>query len=126
MSVKDVPDRVRRLIIEAIDSVTELEAVLLLRAHADRCWTPDEAGARLYVSALVAAHVLTVLTTRGFFAREGECYRYRPASAELEQVTAELASSYASNLIGVTHLIHAKPAASILQFAEAFRLRKDT
>jgi hypothetical protein len=125
MSVKDVPERVRRLIVDAIDSVSELEALLLFRANADRTWTPEEAGARLYVSELVATHVLAVLATRGFFACEGGRYQYRPVTNDIDEAVTALAAAYATNLIGVTHLIHAKPSVSVLQFAEAFRLRKD-
>jgi hypothetical protein len=126
MPVKDTPEAVRRLILEAIDSVAELEAVLLLRTHPDRSWTSEEAGQRLYVSDFVAAHVLAQLAARGFLVAEDRRYRYRPASSDLDQAVTALASAYASDLIGVTRLIHAKPAASVLQFAEAFRVRKDS
>jgi hypothetical protein len=126
MPVADIPEPVRRLIVDLIDSIPELEAILLLRAHRDRAWTAEEAGARLYVSVTVAAHVLAVLAERGFVARAALGFRYAPATPELDQLVATLATVYAQNLIAVTHLIHSKPATSIRQFADAFRLRKDT
>jgi hypothetical protein len=126
MPMREVAEHVRRFIVETVDSVPELEALLLLRAHRDRPWSAAEAGARLYVSVTVAAHVLATLASRGVLVAEGSGYRYAPARPELDAVIADLASAYASQLIAVTRLIHGKPAPSVLQFADAFRLRKET
>jgi hypothetical protein len=123
--IAEIPETVRRFVIANIDSVPELEAVLLLRSHADRDWSAEDAGARLYVSVMMAAHVLGVLTQRGLLSMTGERYRYAPASTELDAAVATLAATYATNLIAVTHLIHSKPSPSVLQFADAFRLRKE-
>jgi hypothetical protein len=106
--------------------VPELEAILLLRAEPGRRWTATEAGARLYVSVTMAAHVLTVLAERGFLFVDGDTYRYAPVRLELDGTVADLAHAYATDLIAITHLIHSKPATSIRQFADAFRLRKET
>ena len=125
MPGRDIPDSVRRLVLERIDSVPELEAVLLLLGAAGRTWTGEEAGARLYVSVAVATHVLDRLTARGLVKLTDGRYRYVPASPELDEAVAMLARAYASNLIAVTQLIHGKPGASILQFADAFRLRQE-
>lgn len=125
MPAKDVSEPVRRLITEAIDSIAELEAILLLRSNASRDWDAEEAGARLYVSATVAAHILVTLAGRGFFQAEGGRYRYAPRPSEIEATVAALAAAYSSNLIAVTHLVHSKLAPSVRHFADAFWLRKD-
>ena len=122
----EIPDHVRRFVVGAVDSIPELEALLLLRAHREREWSVEDAGARLYVSATMAAHVLAALSARGLLAGDGRRYRYAPEPPELDAVVADLAATYASNLIVVTRLIHGKPAASVRQFADAFRLRKET
>jgi hypothetical protein len=124
MSDELIPPAVRALIAERIDSVPELEAVLLFRAQPGRTWTPEQAGQRLYVSTTVAAHLLTELSERGFFAREGEIYRYAPESPELAAVVEELANAYSRHLVAVTLLIHSKPSQSVRDFANAFRLRR--
>ena len=110
---------------ESIDSIPELEAVLLLREYREREWTAVDAGARLYVSKPVAAHILTVLEERGFLARVGESYRYAPKSGALDATIDALVSAYSQHLVAVTQLVHSKPSASVRQFADAFRLRKD-
>jgi hypothetical protein len=124
MASNGVPDPVKRLVAERIDSVPELEAVLLLREHSDRDWTPSEAGQRLYVSATVAAHVLAKLARDGFLSSSDAGYRYAP-SEELVHVVNQLAEAYSHHLVEVTRMIHTKPPASIRQFADAFRFRKD-
>jgi hypothetical protein len=124
MSDDLIPPAVRYLIAERIDSVPELEAVLLFRNDPTRTWTPEEAGQRLYVSTTVAAHVLAELRERGFFAQECERYRYAPASPELAAVLDDLAAAYSRQLVAVTQLIHAKASRSVRDFANAFRLRR--
>jgi hypothetical protein len=122
---EELPADVRLLIAESIDSVPELEAILLLRKDAHRQWTATEAGQRLYVSETVAEYLLGILADRGFFAREGQAYRYAPKTSELDSVVGKLADSYSRALIAVTTAIHSKPSRSVRQFADAFRLRKE-
>jgi hypothetical protein len=125
MGSGSIPPEVRRLILEAIDSVPELEALLLLRETPTERWTPERASSRLYVSRTVAAYTLDVLAARTFLEETTEGFLYRPASAELAEAVEALARTYATNLVAVTKLIHAKPGPSVQDFARAFRLRKD-
>ena len=125
MSTFVVPDVVRQLIAESIDSVPELEAILLLREHLDADWTVTEVAHRLYVEDRLAAQVLEKLKDRGFFVARDQGYRYAPARPDLEAAVSELASTYAHRVVAVTDLIHKKPSAGIRDFAEAFRFRKD-
>jgi hypothetical protein len=123
MSDPLIPHVVRQLIAERLDSIPELEAVLLLREGGPRGWTPEDAGRRLYVSTTVAAHILAALRERGFFASDGDEYRYHPESPALAEAVDALAAAYRSQLVAVTHLIHSKPGRNVRDFAEAFRLR---
>ena len=125
MASADIPPEVRRLILEAIDSVPELEALLLLRDAPNQYWTPDSSSSRLYVSRTVAAYTLDVLAQRGFLEESAEGFVYRPVSAELAETVDALARTYATALVAVTKLIHGKPGTSVQDFARAFRLRKD-
>jgi hypothetical protein len=121
---EDVPSVVRELIADRLDSIPELEAVLLLREESTRTWTPEEAGKRLYVSTTVAAHILQQLHVRGLLLKDEEAYRYGPESEALTAAVTQLAVSYSRNLIKVTHIVHSKPSQSVRDFANAFRLRK--
>ena len=121
----DIPENVKRLIAERIDSIPELEAVLLLREHPGEEWDADQAGARLYVSRIVASHILAALAAHGFLVRSGETYRYLPADDSLVSDVEDLARCYSRHLVAVTRLVHAKPGARVRSFADAFRFRKD-
>jgi DNA-binding IclR family transcriptional regulator len=121
----DVPEAVRRLIDEKLDSVVELEAILLLREFRLRAWSAREASERLYIRETTASQVLATLAERGFLTCRDETYRYEPDNALLEDACTALAAAYSRSLITVTRLIHSKPSSAARQFAEAFRLRKD-
>jgi hypothetical protein len=125
MAQPAIPDRVRRLILDAIDSVAELEALLLLRDTGGQSWTPDAASARLYVSRIVAAYSLGALADRGLLQETADGFVYQPVSPALAEDVAALAAAYSQNLIAVTQLIHAKPGPSVQDFARAFRFRKE-
>jgi hypothetical protein len=126
MTGDPIPHAVRELITDRLDSVPELEAVLLFRETPGRGWTAEEAGTRLYVSTTVAAHVLDTLAARGFFAVSDDRYRYAPESADLATTVDQLAEAYRRHLVAITELIHAKPSRQVRDFANAFRLRKPT
>ena len=124
MATACIPDDVCALVLERIDSVPELEAILLFREDPRREWTPEAAGRRLYVSTTVAGHVLGLLCERGFFARSGEGYRYEPESPRLRRIVDQLAIAYSRQLVAVTQMIHSKPSQNLRDFVDAFRLRK--
>lgn len=125
MQPHEVPERAQHLIRQAIDSVAELEALLLLRETADQWWTVDATSGRLYVSRAIAADALGALARRGFLEETPEGYRYDPASTKLAEDVSVLAEAYSASLIEVTHLIHSKPSSRVQDFARAFRFRRD-
>jgi len=114
---------VKTLIAERIDSIPELEALLLVRDDRARDWSPAEAGMRLYVSTLVAAHILSTLREREFLAEREARYRYEPVSPELADAVDQLAAAYARHLVAVTEIVHSKPSRDVRDFANAFRVR---
>ena len=74
-------------------------------------------------------NVLSHLYTLGFLAvKDGESreYRYQPVSPEAGQMVDRMAEAYSKYLVPVTNLIHSKPQTKIQQFADAFKLRKET
>jgi hypothetical protein len=119
-----IPDEVREFLLRQIDSVAELEALILLRKTEEQSWTADSVSRRLYVSEPAAAEILAHLAAAGLCVSDNGSYRYRPATAEQRETVDDVAEIYARYLIPVTNLIHTKPA-RIQQFADAFRFRKD-
>jgi hypothetical protein len=119
-----VPASVRGFIASHIVSVAQLEVLLLVRAAADKEWTASEVARALVTQPEAAAGWLEDLRTRGLATESEGRYRYRPASAELDQIVDALAESYATYRVAVIGLIFARPSERITSFADAFRIRK--
>jgi hypothetical protein len=119
-----VPGPVRRFIAGHIESVGQLEVLLLLRAAADKEWTPEEVARAVVTQPASAAGWLEQLRADGLIRLTGDRYRYSPPSAEVEQAVDDLAESYAKYRVAVIGLIFSKPSEQVRDFPEAFRLRR--
>jgi hypothetical protein len=123
-----VPDDLKQFILDSIDCVVQLEALLLLRAHPTLRWDAGAIAGRLYVTVEETMPWLERLCSQGFLQSDNQSvpqYQYKPRSAEIGQMVDRLAQVYARHLVAVTQLIHSKPRSRVQEFAEAFRLRKD-
>lgn len=126
----NIPDEVRRFILLAVPSIPYLEAMLLARASPQLVWTARSLAARLYVSEATADNLLRQLRVAGVIAtvavQAGEVqYRYLPRTFELGRLIEQLAVAYAEDLIGVTHLVHARLERRAQAFADSFKWHKD-
>jgi Mn-dependent DtxR family transcriptional regulator len=119
-----VPGDLRDFILRHIDSVSQLEALLLLRAKPEEDWDVARTAQRLYVAEQEVTEVLARLCADGLLTCQGGLYRYEPEADEKRTMIDRLADLYARHLIPVTNLIHSKPR-RIRAFADAFRFRKD-
>jgi Mn-dependent DtxR family transcriptional regulator len=129
MTSGELTDEVRRFILTSIPSVPYLEAILLLRTEPATGWDAQRVARRLYVSEKQAAELLQSLAQAGIAQlndASASLYRYEPAAPELAERLEQLADAYAANLVGVTGLIHSRIDKRAQQFADAFRLRKDS
>jgi hypothetical protein len=121
-----LPEGVRLFIFQNIDSVPELELLLLL---ADRVQDLDvrEAAARVYVEEERARELIDRLRRRNLVEEFGEPARYRfaPRDAEDERRVRQLSLAYRTHLVAMATLIHSKASGSVQEFARAFDLKKD-
>ena len=130
MNTPSIPEDVRRFVLTSVPSVPFLEALLLLRVDPACQWDGRTLASRLYIRERVAQDLLDALCTAGMAApcpapaQSQVCYA--PASALLRARIDALAEVYARQLVDVTHLIHSSLDRKAQQFADAFRLRKDT
>jgi hypothetical protein len=126
--VEDVlPAEVREFALRSLDSVAQLEALLLMRREIESHWTIAELAKRLYVSHAEATAILQALNGRGLVSKVPAAniltYRYSPDSPVLEQMVNATADAYTKYLIPLTHLVHTKSVNSAQKFADAFRLK---
>ena len=129
MSRQDLlPDDVRRFILTSVPSVPYLESLLLLRGEASSSWNAPALARRIYVPESQAARLLDALEATGMAARtsgEENAFRYAPPP-ELADLLDRVATHYAGNLLAITDMIHSGLNRRALQFADAFRWRKDS
>lgn len=121
-----IPEDVRRFIVDNIDSVPALEALLLMRKSPARRWTVSMLAAELYLDPARVAVVVSEVAGRGLCGGEAgpePVYFWRPATPELADALDRLADVYKRYLVPVTNLIHSKPRPSVRGFSDAFRLR---
>ena len=124
MQESGLPAPVKRFIAGHIDSVGQLEVLLLLRAAADKEWTPPEVARALVTNLDSAAGFLRRLDADGLLSRTGDRFRYSPADEEVERAVDGVAESYANYRVAVIGLIFSKPGDHVRDFPEAFRLRR--
>jgi hypothetical protein len=127
MTEQFIPDDITRFVADKIDSVAQLEAVLLLRSDPNKEWTVTALAARLYINEAQTGELLVALCTEGLVAarQDASVYRYQPRTTELGQMLDRVAEVYAKQLVAITNLIHSKQKPRVQAFADAFRLRKD-
>lgn len=120
------PD-VDRFLLEYIDTVPHLEALLLLWNSRPKEWLAEDMASSLYLAPEAAKSILDDLVRRGLAAGitgATERFRYEPGP-EKDESMAAVEAAYRQELIRITRLIHSKPSAAVRAFARAFRIKKD-
>lgn len=119
------PD-VRQFILEKIDSVPHIEALLLVWQRPEAVWTEEQLAHHLYVTPAVAAKIAQALVRRGLLNNaEGGGFAFRSAWDPGDAFMQRLAQTYRRQLIAVTTLIHTNVSAGVRDFADAFDLKKE-
>lgn len=128
MNSPQIPPNVLQFIAERIDTVPQLEALLLLWESPQRLWTEEELAARIYVSRQNAAQILQALERRQLVTAESAQathYRYDPQWDPTGQVMPEVAAAYRRHLVPLATFIHSRASSAVREFARAFDLKKD-
>jgi hypothetical protein len=123
-----IPADVRQFILKRIDSIAQLEALLLLSGHPHVAWTAETVARRLYISEQETIAWMARLQDQGLVgvsSDEPVTYRYQPESPELDALFKRVVESYVQHLVPVTNLVHEKATSRIRQFADAFKFRKE-
>src|SRR5690349_12182060 len=124
----DLPEEVRRFIAQHIDSVEQLEILLLLHQQPGRAWSSEAVARELRIAPASAGERLEAMVHDGILLRQGVSpkeYLYSPETMKLDDAVRGLAMGYAKRRVTVINLIYSKPVGRIRTFADAFRLRKD-
>lgn len=115
---------VDRFILDEIDSVPHLEALLLLWNSKPRRWSLLEMASALYISADTAQPILQELIRRELISLESGQYCYVDSPLR-NNLIEKVDLTYRRELVRVSTMIHSKPSAAVRAFARAFRFVKD-
>jgi hypothetical protein len=119
-----VPKEVERFIATDIESVEQLEVLLLLRAAPEKQWTAQEVARALVFRVDSAADWLARMAERGLLAQFDNRYLFAPATPEVTETIDALAESFAKYRVTVIALIFSKPSDRVRLFSDAFRIRR--
>ncbi len=120
-----LPEDVHRFLFQHIESVEQLEVLLLLGQSPDRRWSPAEVAQALYSHPSSVAGRLALLHRQDLL-REVEpgWYQYGPRTADLHQTVCRAAQTYRERRVAVITLIASKPIENVRAFSDAFRIRR--
>lgn len=117
-------EEVDRFILQEIDTVPQLEALLLLWNSRPRQWRNSDLAAALYVSKETTQEIVAHLERRGLVTCDGSdgcTYLSSPRDSLIGAVDI----IYRRELVRISRMIHSKAPAGIREFANAFRFKKE-
>ena len=128
MSQERSKAEIDKFIMERIDSVPHLEALLLLWHSRPTQWTPDEMARRLFVRPEFARDILQDLVRQNLavtmHAATGHD-QFEFKNGDNDALIDSLDLSYRQDLVRISNMIHTKASAAIREFARAFRITKE-
>ena len=125
---KEIRGKVDQFVLDEIDSVPHLEALLLLWSQRPKKWSADEMGKALYVESAFAEGILKDLSQRKLATghqESSDTYSYDAASEGKNELVQALDTIYRREIVRISRMIHAKGSAAVREFAKAFRFTKD-
>lgn len=115
-----------RQLLDRLDSIAQLELLLLLHRTAPDEWTAARLAAELRIEPAWALEQLALLRDRDLLV---ECepgsgrYRFDPATPALAKSVEALAACYGEQRVTVVSVLYSRPIDRIRVFADAFRIR---
>ena len=128
MSVGPISKKeVDSFILNEIESVPHIEALLILRNRRSETFSIEQIAAQLYIPPESAQNILQDLVRRALvtsLSEEDSRYQYS-SSPEREALMQEVEITYRRELVRVANMIHSKASNAVRDFARAFRITKE-
>lgn len=120
-----IPEDVRRFLLQCIDSVEQLEVLLLLHRLPGSARSVEAVAQELYSNPGSIARRMAGLHASGLLATDdSSSYRYQPKTPALDSTVKLLAETYRQRRVAVITVIASKPMENVRAFSDAFRIRK--
>ena len=117
--------QVDRFVLDYIDTVPHLEALLLLWRSRPRDWAVSELAQALYLKERQAANIAQDLMREGLIKPAGDRLQYRSDDADQDVLMAAVDATYRRETVRLSTLIHSRASRAVRDFAQSFRLKKE-
>lgn len=126
MATSRLPLDIKRLLTDHIDSVGQLEVLLVFLNNPEKKFKPQQMALELRSHETAMSQQMEKLFNSGFLAKNAESeYFYSPKNEELAKQVEDLRTAYKEMSVAVIAFIYEKPTDKLKGFADAFRLKKD-
>lgn len=113
-----------RFILEYIDSVPHLEALLLLWRSHPRSWSLSELTKALYLVPRSAEAIAQDLTRAGFLNATADQYAYAPDADIQDRLIRQVDDVYRRETVRISTMIHTRGSRALRDFAKSFQLKR--
>ena len=121
----EFPAELTSFIAQHIESLAQLEALLMMKQDPSRRWDGGEFARALYISDDMCRGLVADLQRRGFIARDndGGSFHYSIGDVDRDRLLTQLGELYIERRVAVITQIYSNPMKKVQTFADAFRLR---
>lgn len=120
-----IPDEVRQFLAKHVQSVAQLEILLLVSASPDRWWQAGEVYKAVLSNEELVVRILELFSKLGLVCKsETNTYQFSPPSDQLRLLVRNLADLYRECPNRIIQTIYEAPVSEIEEFAKAFKFRK--
>jgi len=121
----DFPYELKQFLALHIESLAQLETLLVFQRDPERQWIAHELARELYITADMCRGICADLVNRRLIVPGDSLdrYRYAPADPSVDKLVGQLAQFYRERRVAVITAIYSGPVNKVQTFADAFRLR---
>lgn len=124
MARTDIPKHVRQLILRHIESVQQVEILMLLRDAPEHVYTVSEVSRKLHIAPDACRRWLDEFSAARLVERTPEGVKHRGEGPQARSAD-DLVECYSRRRLAVIDAIYNKPSSAIQSFSDAFRIRRE-
>ncbi len=124
-STHELSQEISDFLTRYIDSVEQLEIILLLNSTHPKAWTSAEISAHLHSTTQSIDQRLSDLEKDHLISTSNGQFAYNTSDPLRNKLMLKLADEYKNRRIRIIEFIFSKPNKKIRSFLNAFKLRKD-
>jgi hypothetical protein len=128
--VDPFPSDIKSFMDQNIDCTEQLEMLRILSEAPEKQWSTASLAAEVQAAPAAMSAYLRALQARGLIAgaaAEGDVlWRHGASTPELQQVVERLLQAYKERPVSMIRMVYARRKTTLEEFADAFRIRKES